>query len=72
MNRGTDIGPPCWRCEGTIWQYNRILQSPYWGPRCVSCFASDGPICLPDSADPTAAELRAEHVAYDANLRAQR
>jgi hypothetical protein len=53
---GTDIGPVCWRCQGTIWVYYRVQDGypdlqRWWHAECVSCHVSEGPIVSPGPVD---------------------
>lgn len=72
MNRlnlkGTDNGPPCWRCSGTIWAYFQV-QDGYpeatrkWHAECCGCHVPEGPIDAGGS-DASAVEISKAHETF--------
>jgi hypothetical protein len=61
ITHGTDIGPACWRCQGTIYGYSKLQGKGRWLAECSTCHAVEGPIEIDPDVKATAAYLRTEH-----------
>lgn len=62
FSHGSDIGPKCWRCSGTIWRYGRARHSGYWVAECAGCKVAEGAFVAAD--DSNATELRIAHESF--------
>ena len=72
---GTDRGPACWRCSGTVWLYYQVAdgcppETRRWHARCCGCDVAEGPIDSP--GEPDGERLRKAHAAFLDNWDADR